>query len=86
MYLKAIVCSVHRNRRVGSLLMERLVTSAREPKARAVVCETQAENYPAICFYTKHGFLMDGIDVSFYHNDDLEKQNIALFLKKHLPS
>jgi ribosomal protein S18 acetylase RimI-like enzyme len=46
--------------------------------------ETQNTNVPAIRFYRSLGFHLEGIDVSFYSNDDLTSGEVALFLKRRL--
>ena len=71
-----------RGKGVGSRLMEALVDSARDKlKASMIVCETQALNVPAIGFYARQGFRFDGIDVSYYREDGLKQQDIAVFMK-----
>jgi hypothetical protein len=37
---------------------------------------------PAIRFYHALGFTLDGVDISFYSNDDLARGEIAVFMKK----
>ena len=67
---------------VGRLLMGRLVETAVSLQLRALVCETQSLNVPAIRFYRKMGFTLDGIDVSYYTNEDYDPtQNVAVFMK-----
>jgi ribosomal protein S18 acetylase RimI-like enzyme len=64
--------------------MERLLEVAKSASLRAVVAETQTKNVPAIRFYRAMGFTPDGIDTSYYTNDDLEKCDVAVFMKRRL--
>ena len=45
---------------------------------RVIVCETQNTNVPAIRFYQRMGFTLDGIDLSFYETID----EVAFFMKR----
>jgi streptothricin acetyltransferase len=62
--------------------MERLEVISRETGLRAIVCETQNTNVPAIDFYRHIGFTLEGIDLSFYTNDDYLNGEVAIFMKK----
>lgn len=74
-------------RGVGRLLMARLVDTAVSLNLRALACETQSTNMPAIRFYRQMGFTLDGIDVSYYTNEDYEpKQDVAVFMKYKIPA
>jgi ribosomal protein S18 acetylase RimI-like enzyme len=53
----------HRMVGVGTRLVEELTHLARDLKLRVVVCETQNTNVPAIEFYRKAGFELDGVDL-----------------------
>ena len=65
--------------------MRLLVETAVSLKLRALVCETQSLNVPAIRFYRKMGFTLDGIDLSYYTNEDYHPtQNVAIFMKYKL--
>lgn len=70
---------------IGRLLMGRLVETAVSRQLRAIVCETQSHNVPAIRFYRWMGFELDGIDISYYTNEDYGlKQNVAVFMKRKI--
>jgi ribosomal protein S18 acetylase RimI-like enzyme len=70
---------------VGRMLMEKLVETAVAHKLRALVCETQSHNVPAIRFYRSQGFTLEGIDLSYYTNEDYDpKQNVAVFMKRKI--
>lgn len=69
----------HRRRGLGTELMNRAVAWGRQHKLRALVLETQTNNYPACCFYLKYGFKLCGLDDHFYSNDDIGVKEVALF-------
>lgn len=64
----------------GSHLMKRVQHEASKAHARGIRLETQITNYPAIQFYRKHGFEPTGLDDHLYSNQDMDKQDVALFL------
>ena len=78
------VAETHRGRGIGRQLMEAVVEKARESGFRIVGLETQNTNVPAITFYHKVGFEIDGIDLSFYTNDDMIHGEVAIFMKRKL--
>jgi len=65
---------------VGSELMSELKRYARGLPVRGVLVETQTSNVPAIRFYQKHGFIICGFNDHLYGNDDLENQEVAVYL------
>jgi ribosomal protein S18 acetylase RimI-like enzyme len=69
---------------IGTKLVESLVHSAKDAGLRVIVCETQNTNVPAIDFYRKTGFELDGIDLSYYTNADMTTGEVALFMKRKL--
>lgn len=72
-------------RGVGRRMMDALAERARAAGLRTLVCETQTTNVPAILFYRAVGFALDGIDLSYYTNDDLGPQGeVAVFMKRRL--
>jgi ribosomal protein S18 acetylase RimI-like enzyme len=72
----------YRGKGIGRRMMSMLIESAREAGLRAVVCEAQHTNIPAIRFYRALGFRLEGIDVSLYTNDDLQPDgSVALMMK-----
>lgn len=74
-----------RGQGIGRQLMERVVETAVSHNLRVIVCETQSTNVPAIRAYRKLGFVLDAIDLSFYSNEDVEKESIAVFMKRYIP-
>jgi ribosomal protein S18 acetylase RimI-like enzyme len=79
-----LVDEEHRRQGIGTELMRRAEEFAEKRWCRAVALETQATNWPALCFYTKLGFEICGVDDHFYTNRDLERKEVALFLYREL--
>jgi streptothricin acetyltransferase len=75
---------LHRGKGIGNRLMQALVDAAVEANMRCLVCETQNTNVPAIRFYRRMGFELEGIDLSYYTNTDMEDFEVALFMKRKL--
>jgi ribosomal protein S18 acetylase RimI-like enzyme len=73
-----------RGRGIGRQLMDRLAERARPAGLRAMVVETQNTNVPAIRFYWKTGFVIEGIDISYYTNQDYPDGEMAVFMKRRL--
>jgi ribosomal protein S18 acetylase RimI-like enzyme len=74
-----------RRQGIGTRLMQRATEFAKKSNCRAISVEAQATNWPALCFYTKLGFQICGVDHHFYTNRDLERKEVALFLYRELP-
>ena len=66
-------------------MLERIFRIAAALGVRAVRLEAQATNGDAIGFYRRHGYSIEGIDLSLYSNADLESQEVAVILKRMLP-
>jgi ribosomal protein S18 acetylase RimI-like enzyme len=66
---------------IGIQLMEALKKRAYTAGLRAIVCETQNTNLPAIRFYRRLGFEIDGVDLSYYTNHDIHQGEVAIFMK-----
>lgn len=73
----------YRRQGVGQRLMQALAEKAQSAEMRAVVCETQSTNAPAIHFYRAMGFEVEGIDLSYYTNEDIHGE-VAIFMKLKL--
>jgi ribosomal protein S18 acetylase RimI-like enzyme len=71
-----------RRRGIGQNMMARILEDATSSGARCVMCETQSSNVPAIEFYMQLGFAIEGIDLSYYCNNDMQREEIAVFLRK----
>lgn len=70
----------YRRRGIGSQLMQRAITLAREKDARMIILETQGCNVKAIQFYLTLGFRLIGFDTAAYSNKDMEKGEVRLEL------
>ncbi len=70
---------------IGRRLMDELADRARAAGLRALAVETQNTNVAAIRFYRSAGFAIEGIDLSYYTNTDMEDGEVAIFLKRKLP-
>lgn len=71
-------------RGIGRLLVDALVAKGRESGLRTLLCETQNTNVPAIRFYRKMGFALEGLDLSHYRNTDYPDGEIMISMKKPL--
>ena len=80
------VAASHRRRGIGRRLIAEVFDRARAEGYRVLVCETQATNAPAIDFYRAAGFRLEGLDASYYSNEDLERGEVALFMKRPVPA
>ena len=78
------VAASHRRRGIGRRLIAEISRRAGEAGYRVIVCETQTTNARAIDFYRAVGFRLEGVDVSYYSNEDLERGEVALFMKKRI--
>lgn len=78
------VAEAHRRQGVGRRLMEAIAGVARSIGMRVLLCETQNTNVPAIDFYRAVGFELEGIDLSYYTNEDVDEGEVALFMKRKL--
>jgi ribosomal protein S18 acetylase RimI-like enzyme len=76
----------YQGRGIGRQLMDAVALEASRCGLRAIVCETQVSNVPAIRFYRAVGFFMDGLDLSYYSNDDRELGEVAVFMKRRIPT
>lgn len=71
-------------RGIGRGLMGALAKRAKAAGLRTVVCETQNTNAPAIAFYRAVGFEIEGIDLSYYTNQDVQAGEVAIFMKRKI--
>ncbi len=74
-----------RRRGIATALIHELSRRAAAEGYRVIVCETQSSNVPAIDFYLRTGFRVEGVDLSYYTNEDVRKGEVALFMKKRVP-
>jgi ribosomal protein S18 acetylase RimI-like enzyme len=73
-----------RRQGIGRRLMEAVVEKASAAGLRVIVCETQNTNVTAIKAYRAMGFRVEGIDISFYTNEDYPNRDMAVFMKRRL--
>jgi ribosomal protein S18 acetylase RimI-like enzyme len=78
------VSDAYRQRGIGRRLMERVVARGEAAGFRVIVCETQNTNVPAIKVYRLLGFRVEGVDISYYSNDDYPEGEMAVFMKRYL--
>ena len=78
------VAATHRRLGIGRQLMETAAAQAKQAGLRVIVCETQTTNVPAIRAYRKLGFRLEGVDLSYYTNQDYPDGEVAVFMKRRL--
>jgi ribosomal protein S18 acetylase RimI-like enzyme len=79
------VAPAHQGRGIGRRLMDALAEKGTAAGLRTIVCETQSANVPAIRFYRAVGFQVEGIDLSYYTNEDMDTgREVAIFMKRRL--
>lgn len=79
------VAAAYHRRGIGRRLMDELATLAKAAGLRALICETQNTNVPAIRFYRAAGYHLEGIDISYYTNEDMEPgRTVAVFMKRRV--
>jgi prolyl-tRNA editing enzyme YbaK/EbsC (Cys-tRNA(Pro) deacylase)/GNAT superfamily N-acetyltransferase len=78
------IAETHQRMGIGRRLMGELIEKTRSAGLRVLVCETQNTNVPAISFYRAMGFEIDGIDLSYYTNEDMVQGEIAIFMKRKI--
>lgn len=70
-----------RGQGIGSSLLKAVQKQAVAENFRILALEVQNTNVPAIRFYRKHGFEIDGLDLSQYTNEDVISGEVAIFMK-----
>ncbi len=72
MYINNIaVASAYRRKGVGSMLLRTALEWGRHQNLRSAMLDTSTKDYPAICFYQKHGFSFCGFNDQLYPNRDI---------------
>ena len=69
----------YRGQGLGRTLMGRIIRWGRRKGLRAIILETQSNNWPACRFYQQLGFQMTGLDDHYYTNHDLADREVAIF-------
>ncbi|HZS94483.1 MAG TPA: GNAT family N-acetyltransferase [Chloroflexota bacterium] len=70
----------NRGRGIGRALLDYVAAVARDDGWRGILVETQNNNYAAIRFYRRYGFQFSGLNHNLYSNDDLDRQDVAIYL------
>ena len=78
------VSSDHRGSGIGKALMDHVIIFASQKQYRLIGLETQNTNYPAIKFYQKNHFVIDGVDFSHYPCRAGQVADTAIFMKYFL--
>ncbi|MBI5930101.1 MAG: GNAT family N-acetyltransferase [Chloroflexi bacterium] len=68
-----------RGQGIGREMIQHTISWGRRRGLRAILLETQTNNVPACKFYLRMGFQLAGINTAFYTNQDMERDEIALF-------
>ncbi len=68
-----------RRQGIGRALFLRAARWGRRLGYRALVFETQTNNVPACKFYAAMGCTLEGIRTMYYHNDDIARDEVAIF-------
>jgi ribosomal protein S18 acetylase RimI-like enzyme len=69
----------YRSQGLGWKLMQRVIKWGRREKLRAIILETQTNNWSACHFYQRFGFQLTGIDDHYYTNNDIANKEVAIF-------
>ena len=69
----------YRGQGLGRTLMGRIIRWGRRKGLRAIILETQSNNWPACRFYQQLGFQLTGLDDHYYTNHDLADREVAIF-------
>jgi ribosomal protein S18 acetylase RimI-like enzyme len=79
-----LIAKEYQGQGLGRRLMDAMAALAGREGFRVLVCEVQSTNVPAIRFYRRVGFEIEGIDLSYYTNSDAPDGEVALFMKRKL--
>lgn len=75
-----VVASAHQRLGVGSKLVGKLISLAKQEKTRRIFLEVRESNAPAIALYGKFGFAKIGIRKNYYSNPTENAVILALNL------
>ncbi len=73
-----------RRQGIATALIRDVARHAADQRYRVLVCETQTTNVPAIDFYFRTGFHLEGVDLSYYANDDVREGEVSVFMKRRV--
>lgn len=74
----------YRGMGIGKALIDHVITLATLKHYRLIGLETQNTNYPAIEFYQKNNFVIEGVDFSHYPSREGQVGDTAVFMKYFL--
>lgn len=66
-----VVTPARRREGIGTALLQRGLQHARQEGLTQMMAIVQSKNYPAICFFQRHGFAFCGYNERFYRNQDI---------------
>lgn len=73
-----LILDKYREKGYGSFLIKKAKEIAEDEGFREIILETQSCNSKAIEFYMKNGFKINGIDLTCYTKDDVDKKEVRL--------
>lgn len=65
------IAPAHRRKGLGTQLLQTALDWARQMKLSGALLDTSTKNYPAMCFFQKHGFAFCGFNDRWYPNRDI---------------
>lgn len=84
LWITEIVVADHcRHMGIGSVLWDKVIQTANRAQINYIELETQSTNYPAISFYRKNGFEVNGLDMLENLNETINNE-VILKMKKLL--
>ena len=69
--MNIVTKKIYRHQRLGSILLEKLITLAKENNCTSITLEVNENNLPAINLYNKYSFKEVGKRKKYYQNGDL---------------
>ena len=69
---------------IGRRLVEQLAALGTARGLRVMLVNVQSSNANAIAFYYRTGFVLDGIDLSYYSNEDVARGEVEFAMKRPL--
>lgn len=73
------VRQIYRKNKIASLLLEKIIETAKGKNCKGITLEVNEINAPAIALYEKYGFVREGIREKYYGN-----KYGALLLRKYI--
>ena len=73
-----LIFEEYRHLGYGTVLLDKAKDIAKKDNLREIILGTETCDSKAIDFYIKNGFRVNGIDLSFYGNNDVEKREVRI--------